>query len=224
MEKTNFDTQVYSVDDLDIKQGSFNLICSKRASGKSILIRHLVKHLLDIYDYQIICLFSETAELNEDYNFIDKSYIFKTSQIEIKIKKILDIQSKNIKKGKKINILIILDDVQVHSRSKELINLSTLGRHYYITVLFSTQYCKSLCSSSIRNNLDGIFFSDLGETALRAIYDSLHVNMNFKLFNEYINENNTNYQFIYYNGREPDKKKRLNIVKAKIFENLKLIK
>jgi ABC-type Fe3+/spermidine/putrescine transport system ATPase subunit len=121
-------------------------------------------------------LFSETAELNDDYNFIEKSFIYKTSQIEQKLNKILKIQLNNIKKGKKVNLLIILDDVQVHSRSKKLINLSTLGRHYHITVILSLQYPKQLCSSSIRNNLDTVFFSDLGEVALKLVLDPLQIN------------------------------------------------
>ena len=218
------ESQIKSIEDLDIKEGSFILVASKRCSGKSVLVRHLVKHLLDTYDYQAILLFSETADLNEDYNFVESCFIYKTSQIEEKIKKILDIQAKNVKSKKQVNILIILDDVQVHAKSKELVNLSTMSRHYHITVLLSLQYPKQLCSSSVRNNLDGIFFSDLGENALRAIYESLHTNMNFKQFQQYVDANNTNYQFIFYNGRESDKQKRLVVVKSKIFNNLKLLK
>ena len=57
--------------------------------------------------------------------------------MEEKINKILKIQEKNIKNNKKINILIICDDVHLHSKSKELINLSSLGRHYFCTVICS---------------------------------------------------------------------------------------
>jgi hypothetical protein len=67
--------------------------------------------MLEIYDYDAIILFSETAELNQDYNFIEKSFIYKTSEIEDKLNKILKIQLNNIKKNKKVNLLIILDDV-----------------------------------------------------------------------------------------------------------------
>ena len=150
----------------------------------------MIKNLLDLHSYDAIILFSETAELNEDYNFIEKSFIYKTSQIEEKLNKILKIQLSNIKKGKKVQLLIILDDVQVHSRSKELINLSTLGRHYHITVILSLQYPKQLCSSSIRNNLDTVFFSDLSEVALHAIYDSIHLSYNFKTFQKFVDDNN----------------------------------
>lgn len=129
--------KIYSIEELDIKLGSFIVVCSKRASGKSVLTRNLVKHLLDSHEYDILLLFSETAQFNDDWKFIEKSCIFKTEQIEEKIGKILKIQEKNIKKGIKINILIIMDDVIIHSKSKMLINLSTLGRHFNITVICS---------------------------------------------------------------------------------------
>jgi hypothetical protein len=48
--------------------------------------------------------------------------------------------------------------------------------------------------------------------------------MNFKQFQQLQDDNNTNYQFILYNGREKDKQKRLIAVKAKIYNNLKFIK
>ena len=116
--------------------------------------------------------------------------------------------------------MIILDDVQVHAKSKELINLSTLGRHYFISVILSLQYPKQLCSSSIRNNLDYVFFSDLGEIALKAIYDSIHLPFNFKTFQKYVDDNNHSYQFIMYDGRTSNRADRLKIVKAKNYENL----
>lgn len=215
---------IYTIEELDIKQHSFILITSRRCSGKSVIVRNLVKNLLDLYDFNVMILFSETAELNNDYNFIDKSFIYKTSQIEEKLNKLLKIQERNVKNNKEINILIILDDVQIHSKSKELINLSTLGRHFKITVILSLQYPKQLCSSSIRNNLDYVIFSDLGEIALKAVYDSIHIPYNFRKFEEYVNVNNHDYQFIMYDSRTQNRNERLKVIKAKIFDSLKLLK
>jgi hypothetical protein len=58
--------------------------------------------------------------------------------MEDKIDKILKIQEKNIKKNKLVHGMILLDDVVVSSKSKKLIDLSTLGHHFKITCLFST--------------------------------------------------------------------------------------
>lgn len=216
--------QVLSVEDIPFKEGMFIILSSKRCSGKSVLVRHIVKHLLDLFEYSAIILFSETSDLNEDYSFIDKSLIFKTSQLEEKIKKIMDIQLKNKKKNKKVNLLLILDDVHLTEKSKELSNVSSLGRHYNITTLMSIQFNKHLCNNIIKNNLDMIFISDLGDVCLKSIYESIHINMSYKEFKNYVNENNHSFQFIMYNSRINEKNKKLSIVKARLFNNLKLQK
>ena len=68
----NFDTNVLSIEQLDIKQHGFIVVCSKRASGKSVLVKNLVKHILDKYEYDLILMFSETAHLQDDFKFIPK--------------------------------------------------------------------------------------------------------------------------------------------------------
>ena len=214
--------KLYNIEDLDLKQHSFILISSKRMSGKSVFVRHLLKYFFDKYEFDVIVLFSDTAKFNEDYNFINPNLIYKTDELEQKIEKILKIQEKNIKKKKVVNMLILLDDVKVHSRSKELINLSSMGRHFFITTILSSQYPKQLVSSSIRNNLSYVFINDLGQIALKAIYESIHINMSFKEFIQYVDENNTDYKFIFYDGMIQSKN-RLSLVKAKMYDNLKMV-
>jgi energy-coupling factor transporter ATP-binding protein EcfA2 len=63
--------KVYSIEELDIKQGSFICICSKRCSGKSVLTKNLIKVLLDKFDFDVIIMFSETSQFNKDYDFLD---------------------------------------------------------------------------------------------------------------------------------------------------------
>ncbi len=187
------------------------------------MVQNLIKYFLDKYDFDIIIMISDTARFTKDYEFIDKNLIFKTDEMEDKIKKILQIQENNIKKNKQVNILLILDDVKVHSRSKELINVSTLGRHLKITCILSSQYPKQLVSSSIRNNLSYVLINDLGEQALRSIWESLHVKYSFREFQEFVNEYNNNYTFILYDGITQKKDERLKLVKADLLENLKLV-
>jgi hypothetical protein len=218
------DTTVKDINDIDIKQHSFILICSKRASGKTVLNIDLIKNLLDKYEYDNVILFSQTAQFNKDYDFLDRDLIFKCDDMDDKLSKILKIQERNIKNDKIVNLLIILDDVQLHKKSKLLIDLSTLGRHFKITCIASVQYPKTLINSSIRHNLDYIIFSDLGELALKAIYECIHIKMNFKEFQEFVNNNNHNYQFIFYNGRTQNRNDRISVIKAKTYNNIKLLK
>jgi hypothetical protein len=223
MENNNIE-KVYSIEELKIKEFSFILISSKRASGKSVLVKNLTKKLLDDYDFSFICLFSDTANFTKDYDFIENEFIFKTHQIEDKLEKILKIQEKNVKSGKSINGLIILDDIKLHSKSKKLMDLSSMGRHFKLTCLLSCQFPKQIVGTIIRNNLDYIMFSDLGEIATKAIYEATHLGMNYKEFKEFIDRNNHNYQFILYDGRSQDRKERLKVIKANEFNNLKLQK
>ena len=102
MEDKNIDNlKVYNINELDFKQHTFFLLTSKRASGKSVLVRDLIKNLFDKYNYDFIVLFSDTARFNDDYNFIKNEFIFTTDDIEEKLGKILKIQEKNIKSKKK---------------------------------------------------------------------------------------------------------------------------
>ena len=219
MEENN---NALSIEQLDLKQHAFILIASKRQTGKTVFLRNLIKYYIDKYEFDVIILFSDTARFTDDYKFLDQNLIYKTDELESKLSKILKIQEKNILKKKICNLLIILDDVKIHSKSKELINLSSMGRHFKITVILSSQYPKQLVSSSIRNNLSYIFINDLGYIALKAIYESCHLNLSYREFQDYIDQHNNNFQFIFYNGMIQDKN-RLFLVRAKEFQNLKLI-
>ena len=158
MESNN---QVLSIEDLNIAQNSFIVIASKRNSGKTVLNKNLIKYLLDSYDYQFMVLFSDTF-FNGDYKDIfDKDFVYKSDQLDEKVEKILKIQERNINRNKIIHGLIVLDDVKIYRKSKVLIDLSTKARHYKLTVICSVQYCKELISSSIRSNIDYVFFSDM---------------------------------------------------------------
>ena len=219
------DNEIKPIEDLDIKNNSFIVIASKRNSGKTVLNKNLIKYLFDNFDYDWAVLFSDTAGFNGDYdNIFEKHFIFKSEQLDNKVEKILKMQEKSIKSKKLIHGLIVLDDVKIYKKSKILIDLACKSRHFKITVICSVQYPKELITSSIRSNIDYLFWSDLNQQALIAVYQSIHVSMNFKEFEKYVDHNNTNYQFLFYNSKQPDKVKRLSVVKSKEFNNLKLEK
>jgi len=105
-----------------------------------------------------------------------------------------------------------------------LIDLACKSRHYKLTVINSVQFPKHLITTSIRSNIDYLFFSDLNEQGLRAIYESTSLPIKFNFFIDLVNKYNTDYKFFYYNSKESDKNKRLKLIKAMIYENLKIIK
>ena len=140
-------------------------------------------------------MFSDTCHFTQDFDFIGKDFIFKTDQMEDKLDKILKIQEKNVKNNKQVNGLIILDDIKLHSKSKKLMDLSSMGRHFKLTCILSCQFPKQVVGTIIRNNLDYIIWSDCGEIAIKSIYEATHLGMNFKEFKEFTDINNHDYQF-----------------------------
>jgi len=54
------------------------MICifSKSNSGKTVLIRNLLEYLFNKYDFHSIIMFSDTAQYDDDYSFLNKKNIF----------------------------------------------------------------------------------------------------------------------------------------------------
>lgn len=215
--------EINKIDDLDLKQHSSNIIISKRNSGKTKLVLNLIKYYFDKYNYDIIYLFSKTALFNKDWSFIDKKYI--SDLDENILQKIIKYQKNNITKNKNINIIIIFDDVKLTSISKSLSDLFSIGRHYNITILLSVQFPRLIVSPLIRSNIDYLFFSQLNNNTLHTIYESISTKSiwkNFNDFEDYCENNNDNYKFIFYNNMEHNKKDRIKIVKSILYKSIKM--
>ena len=213
------ENKIIKLEDLDLKINSFILLISKRNSGKTVLTRWLIYNLTEKNNYSWIFLFSNTAEFNGDYNFLKKWQIKTFDKFETIMDKIMNHQKERIKMKKIKHILIILDDIPMGSGiSKKLNWLATLGRHFKITVILWCQYPRYIVSTWVRQNIDMLFFSDVNLNVIDLIYDCISIPQDKKEFREFVNENNTNYQFIYYNAREWDRKNRIGIVKADLIE------
>ena len=53
---------------------------------------------------------------------------------------------------------------------------------------------------------------------IKTMYEMMSITLTEQEFKYYINENNWNYQFIFYNSKEKLKSERLTTVKAKILK------
>ena len=53
---------------------------------------------------------------------------------------------------------------------------------------------------------------------IKTMYEMMSITLTEQEFKYYINENNWNYQFIFYNSKEKLKSERLKTVKAKILK------
>jgi len=140
-----------------LKADSCTLIISKRNSGKSVLCVDLIRMYLSNYQFHFVIVFSETCNVNHDYDFIPKKFRFddfsNPDKRDQMIGKIIEYQSRKRKefersKNKKKEpprCLIILDDLPLSGRSEyiQLPRLWTQGRHYYCTVICNLQSVKS---------------------------------------------------------------------------------
>jgi len=211
-----FDDTVYEVP--TPKQHTTCLITSKRNTGKSKLVLNLIYNMVSKYDFTLIVLFSNTAKYLDDYNFLNKKFIFPLE--DDKINKIMKYQEQMKIKNKPCNCLMILDDVNIEKKSSALNDVFTLGRHFFITVIVSVQFPRHVVSKIIRNNLDYLYLSELNsETMYNIIKECIVIpGVTSKEIYDFIMESNRNYQYVLYDNTEKDKEKRLKVVRAKLLQ------
>mgnify|MGYP001603253134 CR=1 FL=1 len=57
---------IYNLDDLKIKINTTIFICSKRNSGKTVIVQHLLKKLCDENEVSYVILISDTAKFDKE--------------------------------------------------------------------------------------------------------------------------------------------------------------
>jgi len=219
------ENKIYDIDELNLIQHTTNLIISKRCWGKTKICLNLIKYYTEKYDFNYVFLFSETGTFNPDWTFIDKKYI--SPMWDSKLSALLKYQEKKIISKKTVNALIILDDIKINDKSKILNDIFTTGRHYKITIIVSVQFGKCIIWPSVRNNIDYLFFSEVNNDCLESIYKWIatkKIFKNFVAFEKFVEDNNWDFKFIFYNNKEHDKKKRISIVKAQLYDEIKFEK
>jgi hypothetical protein len=152
------------------------IISSCRRSGKTHLARDLLYQINKVQKFDIVFLFCETADYNEDFEYISPNFKYNKYEDEI-LRKIIEKQEEIIKQNKKdkeknTKILIILDDVASSSDlfySEEISKLFTLGRHLNISVVYLTQHLSSI-SPKQRKNCDVLIaFKDVNKDNKKTI-------------------------------------------------------
>lgn len=205
---------------MKLETNSMCLVISGRNSGKSFLIQDLVYEMLKRRKYELVYLFSQTAQLSivdNSYGFVPKQFIFRTTEdITTAMTQIINSQMIRFdKKLKAISILCIFDDIEI-SGNGTLNALAVRGRHYGITVILSSQKASTLISNTIRSNFDYLFFRKMNEDDLKEyIYPML---MNIKTDKKHLlsiaYENTKNHQFIFYDNKRDDDNNELYVLKA----------
>lgn len=126
--------------------GGILAIIAPTGSGKTVLLKDLLYHIKD--QYETIKVFSETAKLQKDYDFIDRDLIIDFFD-EKALDEMWEKHRTEILKTKKIKekTLVILDDIindQNYKKSKILNDIATGGRHVGLTVILLSQDYNSI--------------------------------------------------------------------------------
>jgi hypothetical protein len=205
---------------ITIKRNSFITILSTRKSGKSFLVAQLIHNFLTnpkANRCEVLYMFSNTAKFEEggNYGFVDRRCIFKASQeiVDRVVNRLLDVQ---LKTGKRYHVLLVFDDIDLGKKYDQSIErLATMGRHYNITTILSAQVATNAISPAIRNNTSYLFIRKLNAETLKKQIYSMVISGEFQNpeeFKDFVNENNVNYQFIFYDN--DDDQKSVHVVKA----------
>ena len=152
------------------------LLCAKRNSGKSCLLKRLVEDEKE--SFKKIFVICPTEKINHFYsknNLVKQSDIFDNWSEkwgEALIKNMTDINSEKLKEEMK-HILLIMDDmiadVNFHS-SPSLKKLFVRSRHIGISIIFTSQYLNSI-SPLQRNNCDFILTSQSNAHSIDILID-----------------------------------------------------
>lgn len=175
------------------------LICAEPNSGKSHLIRYQMYQMAleGKFDYGLVL--SASADLNSDYDYIDKKYIHSSYSDEL----ILDLM-KHQRENPTSQAFFICDDIigEAEFDSKPFKKLESMYRHLRITIFISVQYLNKATSPLLRNC--ATYFAWFRTTQLRslkAIHESF--GMRFESEKEFIRYCNKieKYEFVFYNKR-----------------------
>lgn len=196
-------------------------ICSKRNSGKSFLVRNLVYELAKQKKVNQVIVMSNTSgmSLNKDYDYMPKKLL--TTFKESTITKLLEVQAKDVKRGKIREVLLIMDDVIGETKDKSgegsrmIRSLYANSRHYHVSVILLSQIANRLLTPAIKENSDYLFFSRINRRGLESIWESI-CNIDKKDFIAFAEKSNKDYSFILYDNTTQSNKPEdfLFIVKA----------
>ena len=177
------------------------LLVAKRNSGKSYLLRYLVR--LQAKDFDKIYVICPTEIINKFYskdNFIPQNQIFDSydeSWVDALIKKMTNLNTDKVDAEKK-RVLLILDDVVADTRfaySESFKKLIVRGRHMGISLILTTQYINLLPPVS-RVNTDFLIIGQLNNQSLQICADQFSNGISRKEFIELHKDNTKDFNFL----------------------------
>jgi len=188
------------------------LVCGSSGSGKTNLVRHMLKDkrlLPSIFDIEKhVFVMCPTADMSNDFEFLPEQNVFPMYD-ELLVKEIVDTQKANIKQfGKRRTppVLLILDDCLEYVHNYSYINqIITKIRHYNISLIILSQKLKGI-GRTIRLNSDYItIFRTSNLSEIENVLDEF-VGKKFKkdLLDQVIEHFKTPYTFLHIDLKTQD--------------------
>lgn len=139
------------------KTPSFSLLAASPRSGKSYLIEFMLKKLWSEGRFSYGFVFSTTAKMNGDYNYLPQKFIYEAYDDDILLRIMAHQKSKGGPRAPPA--FLILDDCMGDANFKSKVFTKFTGgyRHYNLTVFIAVQYINQI-PQTIKNCTTYAFF------------------------------------------------------------------
>ena len=183
-------------------------VVAKRNSGKSVLVKYLLKYAISQNQFQKVYVICPTNDINHFYDdIVDRNNImnsYNPEWVTLLIEKASKINDgKTSQKDKPYNIMLVLDDLANdnsfhHSRTIKM--LYGRCRHSFISIIVLGQQLVHV-SPIMRNNSDYILCGQLNASNIEQLCDSYRVpSINKKEFIKLYKELTDDYKFMVINN------------------------
>ena len=182
----------------------FIVICAKRGSGKTTLVKDILYGILRTKEYvgkiARIHLFSYTAEYDKEYD-LPTSCISNSLDGDV-LNAIVEEQKARWKStNKQKHTILILDDISNFTSSKKeykyIWSTACLGRHFGITAILSTHHIKQdILPPCVRNNISYLFFTNLPQESLETVRKLITDPPSEDEFRKIVSKNTQNFYFM----------------------------
>jgi hypothetical protein len=204
------------IDQLQIP--GITLIIGKTQSGKSHLLRYLMKCLWLNGSFAFGCIISLTSQFTHDWDCIPKRFHLTPDKAEHYLKTILLPRMAQIKaRGINMPSFILIEDClgELKWNDSFWTQLATTVRHYNISLFLTTQYLKKI-PSVIRSQCSQYFFLKMmNQLELKGAYEQcFSMVMDYKTFLQFILENTQNYKSIFVNNHSLDNSDIVQVIQA----------
>ena len=183
-------------------------------SGKTNLIKYIIKSFVLCEKLNIIVIFSNTGGFTDDFKFLDelnniKYFIINPVFYEDAIKKILDIQRKKAQSGGASKCFIIFDDILGAAKDSKILKvLISQNRHFNLSVIFSVQHINQAATYLREISNYDIIFELKTSNSLKACYENYFA-CDYKNFNDFkfaMNKLLKKYHFLFADKATGEKK------------------